>query len=62
MGELKTLNQALLLQVGQRALHVQVHRAPQDLQCMGVVLKALLPADVWCFGNGKLPFSGTFAE
>lgn len=46
MGELKALNQALLLQLGQRACLRQCRRLIQCLECLEVIVKSLLPAYV----------------
>src|SRR5690606_9622352 len=46
MGELKCLNQALLLQIGQGALLAELHRRGQAREGALVIGQALVPADV----------------
>ncbi|MCX5957594.1 MAG: hypothetical protein NTW51_14620 [Cyanobacteria bacterium] len=51
MAELKTLDQALLLQLAQRSLARQIHAALQQLEGPLEMIKPLAPADVW-IGHG----------
>jgi hypothetical protein len=51
MAELKTLDQALLLQLAQRPLPDQLHAALQHLEGPLEVVEPLAPADI-CIGHG----------
>ena len=51
MAELKTLDQALLLQLAQRPLPGQLHAALQHLEGPLEVVEPLAPADNW-IGHG----------
>jgi hypothetical protein len=50
MAELKTLDQALLLQLAQRPLPGQLHAALQHLEGPLEVVEPLAPADI-CIGH-----------